>query len=71
MDEKDPQYTNADQPSSPTPESLSDSQRQVLAKVYRFLLGIKCAPVKQDKAEGQSVYSEVLSAAGSLKSPKR
>lgn len=71
MDEKDPQYTNADQPSSPTPESLSDSQRQVLAKVYRFLLGLKHAPVKQAKGKEQAPYSEVLPAADPLKSPGR
>lgn len=71
MDEKDPQHTNTDQPSLPTPESLSDSQRQVLAKVYRFLLGLKHAPTKQDKGREQSAYSEVLPAAGSLKSPER
>lgn len=71
MDEKDPQHTNINQPSSPTPESLSDSQRQVLAKVYRFLLGLKRAPTKQDKGKEQSAYSEVLPAVGSLKSPER
>jgi hypothetical protein len=71
MDEKNPQDTNVDQPASPTPESLSDSQRQVLAKVYRFLLGLKHAPTKQDNGKEQSAYSEVLLAAGSLKSPER
>ena len=71
MDEKNPQHTHADQPSSPTPESLSDSQRQVLAKVYRFLLGLKRAPTKQDRGKEQSPYSEVIPAAGSLKSPER
>lgn len=71
MGDKDPQDTNADQPSSPTPESLSDSQRQVLAKVYRFLLGLKHAPTKQDKGKEQSAYSEVHPAAGPLKSTER
>lgn len=71
MDEKNPQCTSADQSSSLTPESLSDSQRQVLAKVYRFLLGLKHAPTKQAKGKEQSPYSEVAAAAGSLKTPER
>lgn len=58
MDEKNTQNTSSDRPSSP--DNLSESQRQVLAKVYRFLLGLKRNAAQEDADKEQSAYSEVL-----------
>jgi len=66
MAEKNAQLTSSDQALSSTPESLSDSQRQVLAKVYRFLLGLKRAPTKEDSGK-ETANSETLHTGSSLK----